>query len=51
MKTVRNLIIILALATGLSSCVVRERGGVYVRGHYEMGPYGGRHWVPAHYVE
>jgi len=49
MKTIKYLIIALAITSGLSSCVVRERGAVYVNGHYEYGPNGGRHWVPAHY--
>ncbi len=49
MKTLKYFILIAVSAVSLSSCVVRERGGLYVRGHYNVGPYGGRHWVPAHY--
>jgi hypothetical protein len=51
MKKIKYLILLAAMAVsfGMSSCVVRARGGVYVRGHYEYGPYGGRHWVRGHY--
>jgi hypothetical protein len=51
MKKIKYLILLVAMAASfsVSSCVVRARGGVYVRGHYEYGPYGGRRWVPAHY--
>jgi hypothetical protein len=40
------------MAAGLSfsSCVVRARAGVWVPGHYEVGPYGGQHWIPGHYA-
>ena len=52
MKKIKYLLILVAMASGLnmSSCVVRAHSGVYVRGHYEVGPYGGRHWVPGHYA-
>jgi hypothetical protein len=49
MKKVKYLILLVAMAASFSSCVVRAHSGVYVRGHYEYGPDGGRRWVPAHY--
>jgi hypothetical protein len=42
MKKIKYLILLVAM-------VVRAHSGVYVRGHYEYGPDGGRRWVPAHY--
>jgi hypothetical protein len=50
MKTVKYMVILVAIAASFSSCVVRSRGGVYVRGHYENGPHG-THWVPGHYAQ
>lgn len=47
MKTIKYLLVMLALAFSFSSCVVRERG-YWVPGHYNRGPYG-RYWVPGHY--
>jgi len=50
MKTVKYMIVLVAIAASFSSCVVRSRGGVYVRGHYEDGPHG-NHWVSGHYAQ
>jgi hypothetical protein len=50
MKTIKYLVIMLAISVGLSSCVVRVHNGPWVPAHYEYGPYGGRHWVPGHYA-
>jgi len=49
MKTIKYMIIALALSAGLTSCVVHERGALYIRGHYENGPRGS-YWVPGHYA-
>lgn len=51
MKTIKYFMLLLSAVASLSSCVVRERRGGYgyVEGHYNYGPYGGRHWVPGHY--
>ena len=52
MKKIKYLILLAAMAVSfsVSSCVVRARGGVYVRGHYEYRPNGERVWVRAHYA-
>jgi hypothetical protein len=50
MKKLKYMLLLVAMAASFSSCVVRQRGGVYVRGHYENGPYGS-HWVPGHYAQ
>lgn len=47
MKTLKYLLVMLAIAASFSSCVVRE--GAWVPGHYNYGPYG-RYWVPGHYA-
>ncbi|WP_166587572.1 hypothetical protein [Mucilaginibacter agri] len=49
MKTIKYFLVLLIAVASLSSCVVQERRGGYVEGHYNYGPYGGRHWVPGHY--
>jgi len=49
MKTIKYLMLALVTAASFSACVVRESGNLYIRGHYEVGYGGGRHWVPAHY--
>ena len=48
MNTVKILLFVLVTAFSLGSCVV-SRGPGWVPGHYDYGPYGGRHWVPGHY--
>jgi len=50
MKKIKYLILLIAMAASFSSCVVRVHNGPWVRGHYEYGPEGGRHWVPGHYA-
>jgi hypothetical protein len=49
MKTIKYLVLLLVMAASFSSCVVRERATVWVPGHYDVGPYGGRVWVSGHY--
>jgi len=49
MKAIKYLMLIAVSAVTLSSCMVQERGRLYVRGHYEIGTHGSRHWVPSHY--
>ena len=49
MKTIRNFALLLAIAASFSSCVVSEHRAGWVPGHYDVGPYGGRHWVAGHY--
>jgi len=49
MKSIRNLALLLLMAASFSSCVVRTRRAGWVPGHYDVGPYGGRHWVRGHY--
>ena len=54
MKAIMIALLSISLTAGLTSCVVRERspgpGYVWVRGHYDVGPYGGRHWVRPHWA-
>lgn len=50
MRILKYITVLVAIATSVSACVVRARGGVYVRGHYENGPHGS-HWVPGHYAQ
>jgi len=50
MKKLKYMLVLAAVAVSFSSCVVRARGGVYVRGHYENGPHGS-YWVPGHYAQ
>jgi len=47
MKKIKYLALLLVMAASFSSCFVRGAG--WVPGHYDYGPYGGRHWVPGHY--
>jgi hypothetical protein len=47
MKTIKYFVVTLLIAASFSSCIVRRPG--WVRGHYDHGPRGGRHWVPGHY--
>ncbi|WP_167335412.1 hypothetical protein [Pedobacter kyungheensis] len=51
MKKIVNALLLLVMAVNFSACVVHTRAprGEWVRGHYVIGPYGGRHWVPGHY--
>jgi hypothetical protein len=49
MKNLKVLVLLLVTAASFSSCVVRERSGGWVRGHYEIGARGGRVWIPGHY--
>lgn len=44
------MLVLVAIVTSFSSCVVRARGGVYVRGHYENDAHG-THWVSGHYAQ
>ncbi|HTH81408.1 MAG TPA: hypothetical protein VL490_00650 [Mucilaginibacter sp.] len=50
MKTIKHFALLLLVAASFSSCVVRERRAGWVPGHYDVGPYGGRHWVGGHYA-
>jgi hypothetical protein len=50
MKIIKYLLLFAVIMVATSSCVVRARGGVYVRGHYENGA-GGTHWVSGHYAQ
>jgi len=49
MKTIKNLALLLFMVASFSSCVVRTHHAGWVPGHYDVGPYGGRHWVRGHY--
>lgn len=50
MKTIKYLMLLMVTALTFSACVVRENNHrAYVRGHYEIGAYGHRYWVPGHY--
>jgi hypothetical protein len=50
MKTIKHFALLLLVAVSFSSCVVRERRAGWVPGHYDVSPYGGRHWVGGHYA-
>ena len=47
MKKIKYFGLLAVLAVSLNACVVHRAG--WVRGHYAVGPRGGRVWVPAHY--
>ena len=49
MKTIKYFALLLVMAASFSSCIVRAHGPGWVPGHYNYGPYGGRHWVRGHY--
>lgn len=51
MKRIVNVLLLLVMAVNLSACVVSARvpRAHWVRGHYNIDPYGGRYWVPGHY--
>lgn len=49
MKVLKYTWLLAMMVFSLSSCVVRARRAGWVPGHYEVGPYGGRHWVRGHY--
>lgn len=51
MKTIKQALLGVLIAASFASCVVVARPAhPWVRGHWEVGPYGGRHWVPGHYA-
>jgi len=50
MKRIVNALLLLVMAVNFSACVSeRAPRAHWVRGHYNIGPHGGRYWVPGHY--
>jgi hypothetical protein len=51
MKALKHGLLALVIALSFASCVVAVRPAhPWVRAHWEVGPYGHRHWVRGHYV-
>ncbi|MDR3680343.1 MAG: hypothetical protein P4L41_10295 [Flavipsychrobacter sp.] len=51
MKTIKQAVLLLVLATSFASCVVAVRPAhPWVRAHWEMDRFGHRYWVRGHYA-
>gem|GEM_PF-1308636 len=52
MSTLRTALLALVISASFASCVVVAHPvhRRWVRAHWEVGPYGGRHWVRGHYI-
>ena len=51
MKKIVYALLFMVMIFSFSACVVSARAprAYWVRGHYNVDPYGYRHWVPGHY--